>query len=224
MEEFNISEFLRYYLSSILIVILTTIIGLVIGFLYTNYIQVPLYQSQTSIVLTKSDGATTVTQNDITINKNLVSTYREIIKSRKILSEVIDDLKLDIKSELLSQRVSVASVNDTELIVISVLDEDANTARDIANQIAIVFKEQITSIYNIENVSIVDEAIPTEKPANVNVKKQYLLSCGAGFFLGTLIIFILFYFDDTIKMSNELEQKLGLSVLATVPKYKKSKK
>ena len=224
MEEFNISEFLQYYLSSILIVILTTVIGLVASFIYTSYVQVPLYQSQTSIVLTKSDGTTSVTQNDVSLNKNLVSTYREIIKSRRILSEVINDLKLDIKTEKLSGRISVASVNDTELIVISVLDEDANIASDIANQIAIVFKEQITSIYNIENVSIVDEAIPTEKPANVNVKKQYLLGIGGGFFLGTLIIFILFYFDDTIKMSDELEQKLGLSVLATVPKYKKSKK
>ena len=212
MEEFNISEFLQYYLSSILIVILTTVIGLVASFIYTSYVQVPLYQSQTSIVLTKSDGTTSVTQNDVSLNKNLVSTYREIIKSRRILSEVINDLKLDIKTEKLSGRISVASVNDTELIVISVLDEDANIASDIANQIAIVFKEQITSIYNIENVSIVDEAIPTEKPANVNVKKQYLLGIGGGFFLGTLIIFILFYFDDTIKMSDELEQKLGLSV------------
>ena len=93
MEEFNISEFIRYYFSRFIIIILFVLIGMVAAIYYTENIQIPMYKSQTSLVLTRSNNSNSgITQNDISLNKNLISTYREIIKSRKILSKVIKNL------------------------------------------------------------------------------------------------------------------------------------
>lgn len=225
MEEFNISEFIKYYFSLIVIVILFIILGAVGSWYYTDYIQVPMYKSQTSLVLTRAGDSTgSITQNDISLNKNLVATYREIIKSRRILSNVISNLNLDITEKELSDKVSVTSSNDTELIVISVVDKDSKLARDIANEIAKVFKEEITTIYNIENISIVDVAIKAKDAYNVNPLKQYVIGVGSGFLMGSLIITVMFYFDDSIKKPEDIEEKVGLSVLSTVPKYKGKKK
>ena len=221
MEEFNISEFIKYYFSLVFIVIIFIVIGAVGSWYYTNHLQVAMYKSQTSLVLTRSSDSTTITQNDISLNKNLVSTYREIIKSRRILSRVIQNLNLDLSVKKLSSKISVTSANDTELIVISVSDEDSKLACDIANEIAIVFNEEITSIYNIENISIVDVAVKAKEPYNVNVLKQYVIGTGSGLLLGSLIIVVMFYFDDSIKKPEDIEEKTGLSVLSTVPKYKK---
>lgn len=225
MEEFNISEFIKYYFSLIVIVILFIILGAVGSWYYTDYIQVPMYKSQTSLVLTRAGDSTgSITQNDISLNKNLVATYREIIKSRRILSNVISNLNLDITEKELSDKVSVTSSNDTELIVISVVDKDSKLARNIANEIAKVFKEEITTIYNIENISIVDVAIKAKDAYNVNPLKQYVIGVGSGFLISSLIITVMFYFDDSIKKSEDIEEKVGLSVLSTVPKYKGKKK
>lgn len=225
MEEFNISEFIKYYFSLIVIVILFIILGAVGSWYYTDYVQVPMYKSQTSLVLTRAGDSTgSITQNDISLNKNLVATYREIIKSRRILSNVISNLNLDITEKELSDKVSVTSSNDTELIIISVVDKDSKLARDIANEIAKVFKEEITTIYNIENISIVDVAIKAKDAYNVNPLKQYVIGVGSGFLIGSLIITIMFYFDDSIKKPEDIEEKVGLSVLSTVPKYKGKKK
>ena len=225
MEEFNISEFIKYYFSLIVIVILFIILGAVGSWYYTDYIQVPMYKSQTSLVLTRAGDSTgSITQNDISLNKNLVATYREIIKSRRILSNVISNLNLDINEKELSDKVSVTSSNDTELIIISVVDKDSKLARDIANEIAKVFKEEITTIYNIENISIVDVAIKAKDAYNVNPLKQYVIGVGSGFLIGSLIITVMFYFDDSIKKPEDIEEKVGLSVLSTVPKYKGKKK
>jgi chain length determinant protein len=225
MEEFNISEFIKYYFSLIVIVILFIILGAVGSWYYTDYIQVPMYKSQTSLVLTRAGDSTgSITQNDISLNKNLVATYREIIKSRRILSNVISNLNLDITEKELSDKVSVTSSNDTELIIISVVDKDSKLARDIANEIAKVFKEEITTIYNIENISIVDVAIKAKDAYNVNPLKQYVIGVGSGFLIGSLIITVMFYFDDSIKKPEDIEEKVGLSVLSTVPKYKGKKK
>lgn len=225
MEEFNISEFIKYYFSLIVIVILFIILGAVGSWYYTDYIQVPMYKSQTSLVLTRAGDSTgSITQNDISLNKNLVATYREIIKSRRILSNVISNLNLDITEKELSDKVSVTSSNDTELIVISVVDKDSKLARNIANEIAKVFKEEITTIYNIENISIVDVAVKAKDAYNVNPIKQYVIGVGSGFLIGSLIITVMFYFDDSIKKPEDIEEKVGLSVLSTVPKYKGKKK
>lgn len=224
MEEFNVSEFLNYYISKSLLIVAFLVLGVSCSIFYTDELQVPLYKSQTSLVLTRSSDTSTITNTDISLNKNLVSTYREIIKSRRILSKVIKHLNLDITEKELSKEISVTSANDTELIIISVVDEDSKKARDIANEIATVFKKEITSIYNIENISIVDEAIRAIEPYNVNVIKQYLIGGAAGFLLGSLIITIIFYFDDSIKKPEDIEEKIGLSILSTVPKYKNKKK
>lgn len=226
MEEFNISEFIKYYFSKIIIVILFVLIGTVVSIYYTENVQVSMYKSQTSLVLTRSSNSSSTSslQNDISLNKNLVSTYREIIKSRRILSKVIENLSLDMTEKELGSRINVTSANDTELIIISVIDESGRISRNIANEIAKVFKEEITSIYNIENISIVDEAVLAKEPYNVNVPKQYAMGIGAGFLLASMIITICFYFDDSIKKPEDIEEKIGLNVLATVPKYKGKKK
>lgn len=220
MEEFNISEFIKYYFSLFVIVIVFIILGAVGSWYYTENMQVAMYKSQTSLVLTSTGE---ITQSDISVNKNLVSTYREIIKSRRILSKVIDNLELDLTEAELSEKVSVTSANDTELIYISVVDEDNEVARDIANEIAEVFIQDIPNMIPIDNISLVDEAVKTEEPYNINVVKQYIMGIGAGFLLGSLIITVMFYFDDSIKKPEDIEEKLGLSVLSTVPKYKKKK-
>ena len=222
MEEFNISEFFKYYVGKIAIVLLTTAIFFTGSIYYTAKMQVPMYKSEAKIVLTNQSAQ--ITQNDIVINKNLVSTYREIIKSRRILSQVIENLNLDLTIEKLNRKVKVSSANDTEMIIISVVDESKSLSRDIANEIAKIFKKEIVDIYKIENITIVDNAVDATTAYNVQPLKQYILGFGLGFIIGTGLIVLMFYFDDSIKSSEQIETKLGLSVLSQVPKYRGNKK
>lgn len=221
MREFSVLEFFKYYFSKIIFVILFIIVGLVGSYVYTYHVQVPLYKSQTSLLLANTN--TTITQNDITLNKNLVSTYRQIVKSRLILNQVIKNLKLDTNYGSLNSQVEVSSINDTELINISVNDVDKNQAKLIADEIAKVFKDEIVKIYNIENVSIIDKALVSESPFNVNVVKQFIIGEGLGFLVSSFIILVLFYMDDSVKSEDDIEKVLNLSVLGSVPKYKRKK-
>lgn len=221
MEEFNISEFIKYYFSQIIIVIFLIIFGILACWYYTDNIQIAKYKSQTSLVLTSTGE---ITQSDISVNKNLVSTYREIIKSRRILNPVIKNLQLDLEPEELSDKVNVTSTNDTEIIVITVVDEDSKKATDIANEIAKVFQEDIGNMIPIDNISLVDEAVEAKKPYNVNVIKQYIIGGGSGFLLGSMIVTVMFYFDDSIKKPEDIEEKVGLNMLSAIPKYKNKKK
>lgn len=221
MEEFNISEFIKYYFSQFIFILFFIIFGVLACWYYTDNIQVAKYKSQTSLVLTSTGE---ITQNDISVNKNLVSTYREIIKSRRILTPVIENLSLDLTTEELSEMINITSTSDTEIIVITVSDTDSSRACNIANEIARVFQKDIGNIIPIDNISLVDEAIEATEPYNVNVLKQYIIGSGAGFLVGSILVTIMFYFDDSIKKPEDIEEKIGLSLLSTVPKYKNKKK
>lgn len=222
MEEFDITEFLKYYASKFVIVALSVLIGVVGAWYYTAKLQVPMYKSETSIVLANQN--TDITVNDVSLNKNLLPTYREIIKSRTILEKTIVNVGLDLTVEELNKKISVRSANDAEIIVVSVKDEDAKLAKQIANEIADIFQKEITNYYPIENVSILDTAVRSDKPYNIHVLKQYLIGFGLGFLIGSGIVATVFYFDDTVKTSEDIENKIGLSVLSTVPRYKPKKK
>ena len=223
MEEINLKELFEYFVSKLPIIIIAALLTTLVGIAYGLWIQKPMYNSYTTIVLTRTDstsGTTDsngITQSDILLNQNLVSTYREIIKSKRILNQVINNLDLNISTEELEKNISVTSEKDTEVIKISVNSTNPTDAKDIANEIERVFSNEIVSIYNIKNITIIDYAEEDTTPYNINVPKQIILSFLIGFILACAVIFVTFYFDTTIKSAEEIENKLGLPVLGVVP-------
>ena len=90
MEEIDLSYLFKFYLSQIKWVIISIVCLVLVGNVYNLITRVPLYQSSTTIVLaTENKDDEKYTQSDALLNQNLVSTYSQIIKSRKVLNKVI---------------------------------------------------------------------------------------------------------------------------------------
>ncbi len=228
MEEIDLKELWNYFISKIGIFIAFVAVAILISNIYLLWIQKPLYKSEATLVLTRSNSETGeqagITTNDININQKLVSTYGEIIKSKRVLSKVINNLELQTNSEKLSKKVSVSNKADTEILRISVSDEDSKLSQKIANEIADVFSDEVVKIYNIQNISIIDYAEEEVKPYNVSVVKQSIIALAIGVVLALAVIFVMFYFDTTIKSAEEVEEKTGLVVLGRVPVLNAPKK
>lgn len=216
--EIDVKELLKFFISKIKIIILCTFIFAIIGVIYVNFIIVPKYHSSTTLILVSNDNSqnSTMLQSEVTLNKNLVATYSEIVKSRTVLTKVIDELHLDTDVANLSNQITVTSVENTEIIKIEVSDESAEKARKIAETTAEVFKDEVQKIYNLTNVSVVDKAYLAEKPYNINPIKQLTIFTCAGIVAGAFILFLIFYFDTSIKSSEEIEEKLSLPVVGKV--------
>ena len=174
MEEINLKEVYSYFKTKILWILLAVIVIVVIGNIYTILTRTPMYQSNTTIVLV-GESKKEYSQTDSILNQNLISTYSEIIKSRKVLSQVIDNLDLKMSTEELSQNITTSSVEDTELIKITVSNKNAKTARKITDEVAEVFSDEIKDIYNLENVAIIDKAELAKSPYNVNYIKDNVI-------------------------------------------------
>jgi len=226
MEEINIKDLFEFFISKIRVILLVTLIVVLIGAVYSLFFQTPAYEATTTMVLTGTTQATgtsnnqtidgTITQNDLNLNAKLVATYREIIKSKTVLKDVINTLDLDYTVSQLYNKISVSTVADTEMISITVRSTVAEESALVANKLADIFSEQIKEVYNIENISIIDKAEINPTPVNVNILKQLIIYALIGIVLSLAIIFIMFYFDTTLKDASQIE-KMGLTVLTSIP-------
>ena len=215
----SFNEEVLNYKGKVLWIILAVLLMIGIGNGYRALTRIPLYNSDTSVILVSNNtNQSNATFNELQVNKNLVSTYSEIIKSRKVLEPVIENLFLDYSYSTLKSNVSVAAIGDTQLIKISVSDRDPDIAKQTADEIARVFIREVKDIYKLDNVKVVDKAVIATKPYNVNYLKDNAIFLAVGVVLSCGVVFLIFYFDTTVKTAEEIENKLGLTVIGTVPK------
>lgn len=217
MEEIDIGQLLGYFKSKIIYIIFAMSIAFCLSSIYVNRFRVPEYTSYTTVLLNKTNDNASITTSDLQRDKQLVATYSEIIRSKRVLRTVINNLSLDLEYGALASKVAVGSVTDTSILRISVTDPDSSKAADIANQIAEVFSEEIQEIYKIENISIIDKAEITEVASSTSTMKIIGISTIAGAFISIAIIFVLFYFDTTVKNEEDIERITGLPVIGIVP-------
>lgn len=222
MEEIEIKELAEHFKNNLFKFTLITFGVCLLGCLYALFFQKPKYTSSTTLVLTgvnSDNSSSTITTNDLTINSKLVTTYREIAKSRKVVEQVIEELNLEQSFEELASSINISSVNDTEIIRVSVVNRDPEEARKIADTLATIFSKEIQDIYNVKNISILDSANLPEYASNINIPKQLVIYFGVGFIIACTVLFLMFYFDTTIKSVEQVEQKIGLPILGSVPNY-----
>ena len=219
MEEINIRDFLNYLKKYVLVIVVVALVLIIGVFIYDKSIKKPLYTTYTTIILTKSNETqtgTTITQNDILLNQKLVETYSKIIKSKLVLEQVISETGVTYTAEELSENVSVEAYENTEMLKISVTDQDPELAANIANSIAQVFSGEIAKIYQINNISVVDVAVTPEEVSNNTLKRDLLIALFISIF-GTIgVVFVVYYFDDTVKLTDDLEEEIGMPVVAKV--------
>lgn len=221
MEELDFKELFNMFWNKRAQVLLIIAIFIVIGFIYTIGFVTPMYTSSTTLVLAKIDDKNadsgSITTSDITLNSKLISTYSELVKSKKVLREVITNLNININEDKLRSGIAVSSVKDTELIKITVTNEDANIATQVANEIAKVFEKQVAEMYNINNVYVVDEAELATSPSNINHIKDMIIFTFIGIVVAAIYVIVLNMLDTTIKSVEEVEKLLNLPVIASIP-------
>lgn len=227
MEEIDLKELFEIFWHKKAQIILIILIFMVLGVIYSVGFVTPMYSSSTTLVLAGTSSSAdenqvseTITTADLTINSKLVATYSELVKSKNILGQVISNLGINVNEEQLRQNVQVTSVEDTELIEITVSNENPEYAAKIANEIAKVFEEKIAKeIYNINNVHIVDEATASTEPSNVNHVKDIVIFAFIGAVVAVMYVLIANMLDTTVKTQEDIEKGIKIPVLASIPMY-----
>ena len=205
----------------ILLIVLVGIITAGIAFGYSKYLIRPQYVSTTQVyILSKQDAnQKTLTTQDIAFATYLTNDYQVLLKSEPVLQEVKDELGINLTTEKLASMINVELYEeDTRIINISVTSTDPKQAKQIADKVRDVANEKTKSVMNgIEAVNPIDEAKLPKAPSSPNIKKNTVLGFLFGFGISVIVVAILFILDDTIKTPDDIEKKLQISVLASIP-------
>ena len=227
MEELDLKQLINIFWNKRKQILIVVLVFIILGATYSFLFVKPKYKSYTTILLTKVQTETidgqeiksteTITQTDLTLNQKLITTYSELIKSKNVLREVIKNLGISVSEDVLKNKITVSAIEDTELIQISVVNEDPVIAKQIANETAKVFSKKVAEIYNINNVYTVDAAEVSNHPYNINHIKDILIFAVIGLAVAAVYVVIANMLDTTIKTQEDVENALEITVLASIP-------
>ena len=220
-KEISLRELFLIFRKHLLMIILLVIASVVISAFISFYILDEEFTAYTTLMVGKPkdySSESELSYNDVLLNQKLVSTYGELIKTRKVSDIVISDMELPISFEEFKGKVNVSLVKNTEIIQIQVTDNNPQLATDIANHTANVFMETVQEIMKVENVQVIDEAQMPKSPVKPRPLVNISIAAVLGFMLGVIIAFLREYLDNTIKTPEDVDKYLGLPVLGMIPK------
>ena len=225
--EIDLGEVFHLVISKLGVIILSGILLGVLSIIGTMLFITPKYESTTKIMVLNKQDNNTLTSADMQTSTQLTKDYAELIQSRTVLEGVIAQLNLDMTYREMLNKVSVETSSDSRIVSISVTDEDPYTASEIANAVRDMAAEHIQSVMDIEAVNVVDTAnIPNEK-ASPSLAKNGVIGGLLGVIIAMAAVIIIYLTNDTIKVEEDVERYLGLSVLGSIPfseKESRSKK
>lgn len=206
MQEISLYKLLAFYAKNWLLILCLTLTGLLIGVLYNNYVQVPMYKSNATLLYINPNARTT---QDVTLLNN----YVQLFTSRRVIDPVLQDLNIDKSYDEFAGAVTASNEKGTEVLKLSVATDDPDLSREFLSEAMISFQEQAENLYESDNLTVVDNASMATPPYNVNHAQQLIIASLIGF--ATSLIALFFVYDikgDLPKNKSKKSKKKSKSI------------
>ena len=107
-------------------IILCLVVGAGIAFGVTKFLITPKYEATSSIYIVSASNNSVVDLTDLQIGAQLTADYQELILSRPLLEDVIENLKLTnaegepMSTKALSDMIKITNTDDTRILKVTV--------------------------------------------------------------------------------------------------------
>ncbi len=222
MIEIDLRDYLRIIKKRAWIIAAITLIAVITSAVISFYFLTPIYSTGATLMVIRQGGqeqAADVDYSDLMANRQLVKTFGEIVKSRTVAQRVVDHLSLDMTPGALLKHIQVNYREQTEIVQISVENSDPKLARDIANSFANGVVERVHEIMGVDVLRIIDLAVVPQSPIKPRPQLNIIIAGFLGLMVSVGIVFLMEYFDNTIKTPNDVERYLELPVIGLIPKF-----
>ena len=151
-------------------------------------------------------------------SQRLTETYAEIVEAGALGERVRRELGPAARGPIEKDALSAKPVQDLELLTISAKDPDANRATAVANAVPGALRTFIkeTGTLRDQVVTVASAARPTS-PATPNIPLNLALALFLGLLANIGLALLLEFFSDRLPEVDELEESIGLPVLAAIP-------
>lgn len=154
---------------------------------------------------------------------SLIADYKELLLSRPLLQEVVDDLSLNVDYTALANMIEISDTEDTHVVKIVVTSSAAQMSADIANDLvkqAAVYYEKFVKM---DPPELIEEAVAPTQASNQKAPK-YLTNAILGGLLGAVlccgVLLVLYLVNDTFVTPDDILNRYGVQPLAVIPEEK----
>ena len=225
----NISEVLVIIKDKYKNIVLIVLSFLLISSIYNIFFINKEYESNVKIFIGKQkfkNITETYNNEEINLYQRLITTYSEVIKSKKLINESIKGSKMNylqdkyenVNYDLLMKNLTINPIANTQIIEIKYKSLNPQQSYDLLYSITENLISYSKELYPNVNITILEQVHVNLKPL-INKK---LTIIGLGLILGLIVgiggIIGVMYLNNTYKNQKSLEEEIGLTVIGVIPK------
>ena len=225
----NISEVLGGIKDKWKNIVLIVLSFLLISSIYNIFFINKEYEANVKIFIGKQkfkNITETYNNEEINLYQRLITTYSEVIKSKKLINESIKGSKMNylqdkyknINYDLLMENLTVNPIANTQIIEIKYKSLNPQQSYDLLYSITENLISYSKELYPNVNITILEQVHVNLKP----LMNKKLTIIGLGLILGLIVgiggIIGVMYLNNTYKNQKSFGEEIGLTVIGVIPK------
>ena len=210
-------------------IVLIVLFFLLISSIYNIFFINKEYEASVKIFIGKQkfkNITETYNNEEINLYQRLITTYSEVIKSKKLINESIKGSKMNylqdkyknINYDLLMKNLTINPIANTQIIEIKYKSLNPQQSYDLLYSITENLISYSKELYPNVNITILEQVHVNLKP----LMNKKLTIIGLGLMLGLIVgiggIIGVMYLNNTYKNQKSLEEEIGLTVIGVIPK------
>lgn len=222
-EQLSIMNVVDMLLRKWYVIFIAAIIGGLAAYLFTDLFIEPKYSTETTLYVNASNKKTDEISNaNLSASQQLVNTYAEILKARNFLDKIAKDLDGKYTASEIKGMLTMASVNDTEVLSITVKGTNKDDVYQVAQLIAKYSTDELKNVVGAGSVTVLESPLEPKNPISPNVRANTLIGVLLGILFASLIIVVLELLDTRIKSGEEFANNYEEPLLGEIPTLEES--
>ena len=176
----------------------------------------PTYTATTTMYVLNRASDETISYTDVNTSTLLVNDYQALASSNRVVDGAAQLVGLE---DLKDYKVSVSLQSSTRLISVDVEGLDPAMTANVANAIAFNLSECILDVMKVENISIIDTAVPPVSPSGPQSLRNTALAGVIGLVASVGLVLLIEAMNTKIRTADDVQEFLKLPVLSQIPKF-----
>ena len=211
-------ELLQTLKEKVALILAATILAAALGWAFSAFLMPRKYEASVNMIVnTRTEIVGVVTSDSISSAQDLVDTYAIIIKSNKVLNQVIEKLDLKMTYEELSKRITVDPIRNTQVMKIAAHCPSADQAALIVQTISEIAPDIVADAVEAGSCKVVSDVYSSSKPISPNILKTTAMAAVLAFLAVCALVVLQELFHDYIVDDADMERKLGITALGVIP-------
>ena len=242
--EIDLLELAGVLLSKISVIITFSLLFGLLALCFASFYLPEKYSSYTTMYVKNVNEEArmeqSVTLNELNASKSLLSTYIAVLQSDAVMDQIGErllkiytvneisavfpvDESGSVNTNAIKSSLSMASVEDTEVLKISAKTTSPEVSADVCRIIAEIAPDFLIRVVGAGSVEVIDPAKVNYRRVEPNIKKMTVLGCLLGLIASAGVIILLYLLDNSVKSTDELKKRFDKAIIGEVYNFSQEK-